>query len=54
MLRVYTNEGYQDSKMVRNFPDFFKVWYNQKLMVSILLFSEVRKDFRITIDTLKL
>ena len=37
--------------MVEDFLGFFKVWYNRDLMVTILLLSEVRKKFRITMYT---
>ena len=29
----------------------FDVWYNHELMLNILYFKDVRKNFRITIDT---
>ena len=48
---MYTNGGHQDSNIVGDFPGFFKVWYTRNLIVNILLFSEVRKKFRITMDT---
>ena len=50
-LRAYINGGHQDSKIVGDFPGFFKVWYNKNSMVNILAFSDIRKKFRITMDT---
>jgi hypothetical protein len=50
-LRAYTNGGHQDSNQEGDFPGFFKVWYNPKSMLNILSFKDVRKRFRVTVDT---
>ena len=50
-LRAFTNGGYQDSNFIGDLPGFFQVWYNPQYMVNILPLSDVRKRFRITIDT---
>jgi len=51
VLRAYTNGGHQDSTKVADLPGFFKVWFNPKSMLNILSFAEVRKKFRVTMDT---
>ena len=51
-LRAITNGGHQDSNMKGNFPGFFPVWYNPASMLNILAWTDVRKFFRITADTL--
>ena len=50
-LRSHSNGGSQDSNWVGYFPGMFKVWLNKKSMLNILSFSDVRKHFRITLDT---
>ena len=50
-LRSYSNGGSQDSNWRGYLPGFFKVWLNVKSMLNILSFKEVRKRFRITVDT---
>ena len=50
-LRAYTNGGHQDSTKEGDFPGLFKVWYNSESMLNILSFKDVRKRFRITVDT---
>ena len=52
-LRAHTNGGYQDSTLQGHLPGFFKVWYNPHCMVNILAWSDVRKKFRITADTME-
>ena len=52
-LRAHTNGGYQDSTLQGYLPGFFKVWYNPRCMVNILAWSDIRKKFRITADTMK-
>ena len=37
--------------MISDFSGFFKVWYNKNLMVNILSFRNVRKNFFIAMDT---
>ena len=51
VLRAYTNGGHQDSTKVADLPGFFKVWFNPKSMLNILSFAEVRKKFRVAMDT---
>ena len=51
VLRAYTNGGHQDSTQVADLPGFFKVWFNPKYMLNILSFADVRKKFRVTMDT---
>ena len=50
-LRAYTNGGHQDSNEEGDLPGFFKVWYNPSSMLNILSFRDVRKRFRVTVDT---
>jgi len=50
-LRAYINGGHQNSNQEDNFPGFFKVWYNNNSMLSMLTFKDARKRFRITVDT---
>ena len=52
-LRCYTNGGHQYSHKKGYFPGFFYVWYNIMSMLNILSFVEVRKKFKITMDTYK-
>ena len=53
VLRAYTNGGHQDSTKVADLPGFFKVWYNPDSMLNILTFADVRKKFKVTMDTSK-
>ena len=50
-LRAYSNGGSQDSNFEGDSPGTFKVWYNPSSMLNILSFKDVRKIFRITMDT---
>ena len=50
-MRAYSNGGHQDSNLVGDFPAMFEVWYNPESMLNIMSFKDVRKHFRITIDT---
>ena len=50
-LRAYSNDGYQDSELVEDLPDFFTVWYNPNSMLHILVLCDVRKRFRVSLDT---
>ena len=52
-LRYYTNGEHQNSHKKGYFAGFFYVWYNTMSMLNILSFAEVRKKFRITMDTNK-
>ena len=52
-LRCYTNGGHQDSHKKEYFRGFFYIWYNPMSMLNILSFSEVRKKFKITMNTNK-
>ena len=36
--------------MVGYFPGLFKVWYKWNLIIYVLLFSKLRKNFRIVMD----
>ena len=51
VLRAYSNGGFQDSDTEGDFPGMFTVWYNPKSMLNILALSDVRKQFRVTMDT---
>ena len=50
-LRAYSNGGCQESNLEGDFPGMFKVWYNPESMLNILSFKDVRKHFRVTMDT---
>ena len=50
-LVAKTNGGPHISDMEGELPGFFTVWFNPKSMINILSFADVRKRFRITIDT---
>ena len=50
-LRAYTNGSHQDFKLVGDLPGFFEVWLNSESMFNIYTWSDVRKKFRIAIDT---
>ena len=50
-LRAYTNGGHQDSTQKGDLPGFFRVWFNPDSRLNILSFKDVRKQFRITVDT---
>ena len=45
ILRAYTNGGHQDSKIVRYFLEFFKVWLNENSMANIYNSTIYVKDF---------
>ena len=47
----YTNGGNMVYKEKGHLPGFFQVWYNEKSMLNILAWSDVRKHYRITADT---
>ena len=51
-LTAVTNGGKQRHNMEGDLPGFFEVWYNPKSKLNILAWSDVRKVFRITSDTL--
>ena len=51
IINPYKDGGHQDSRMVEVFPELFKVWLNENYMVSILYFINMRKIFRIIMDT---
>ena len=51
VLRAYSNGGHQDSDTVGDFPGMFTVWHNPRSMLNILAFCDVRKKFRVTMDT---
>lgn len=46
-----SNGGTMVNNMEADLPGFFKVYYNEKLLLNILSFKDVRKRFRITVDT---
>ena len=50
-LRAITNGGQQDSHLIGDLPGFFPEWFNKNSMLNILSFAQVRKVYRITIDT---
>ena len=50
-LVAKTNGGPQVSNMEGELPGFFTVWFNPDSMINILSFADVRRRFRITIDT---
>ena len=50
-MRALTNGGYQDSTERGVLPGFFPVWVNRSSRMNILAMSDVRKKFRVTIDT---
>ena len=50
-LVANTNGGPHVYNMEGELPGFFKVWFNPRSMINILSFADVRKRFRITIDT---
>lgn len=51
ILRARTNGGIQESKMTGTLPGFFRVLYNPDSMLNILSLKDVRKKFRVTMDT---
>ena len=53
VLRAVTNGGFQDSKLVGDFPNLGQVWFNPASIANILLLSAVRKICRVTMDTTK-
>ena len=52
-LVANTNGGHHISNIEGELPGFFTVWFNPRSMINILLFADVRKRFRVTIDTEK-
>ena len=50
-MRAITNGGHQDSHLIGDLPGFFPVWFNKNSMLNILSFAQIRKVYRITIDT---
>ena len=50
-MRAMTNGGHQDSHCVGLFPGFFEIYYNHKSLLNILSTRDVRKHFRVTMDT---
>ncbi len=50
-LKVFTNGGTQTSSMVGEVRNFGTVWYNPQSLANILSLAEVRKKFRVTMDT---
>ena len=52
-LVVNMNGGPHISNMEGELPGFFTVWFNPRSMINILSFADVRKRFRVTIDTEK-
>jgi len=51
VLKVYTNGGSQESKLVGTLEGFGEVWYNPKSLANILSMAAVRRRFRITMDS---
>jgi len=50
-MKVFTNGGTQTSSMVGEVRNFGTVWYNPQSLANILSLAEVRKKFRVTMDT---
>ena len=50
-MNAFTNGGIQESRFVADLPGFFQVWYNPESMLNILAWCNIRKNFRITVDT---
>ncbi|KAI2506981.1 hypothetical protein MHU86_7478 [Fragilaria crotonensis] len=50
-LRAVTNEGFQDSTLMGDFPNLGPVWFNPASIANILSLAEVRKVCRVTMDT---
>ena len=50
-MRALSNGGHQDSTQMGTSPGFFDVWYNNKSLLNILSMKDVRKKFRVTMDT---
>jgi hypothetical protein len=52
VLRAVTNGGFQESKLVGDFPNLGKVWFNLDLIAYILSpLSHIFKVYRVTMDT---
>jgi hypothetical protein len=51
VLRAVTNGGFQDSKLVGDFPNLGEVWFNPESIANIVLLSKVSKICRVTMDT---
>jgi len=50
-LTIHTNGGTTVTHLIGDLPGFGPVWYDGGSLANILSFSEVRKKFRITVDT---
>jgi len=50
-MKVFTNGGTQTSSMVGEVRNFGTVWYNPNSLANILSLAEVRKKFRVTMDS---
>jgi hypothetical protein len=51
VLRAVTNGGFQDSKLIGDFPNLGAVWFNEASIANILSLADVRKVCRVTMDT---
>ena len=51
VLRAITNGGFQDSNMVRDFPNLGEVWYNEASIANILSLSDETKVCTVTMDS---
>ena len=51
VLRAITNGGFQDSKLIGDFPNLGAVWFNEDSIANILSLSEVRQVCLVTMDT---
>ena len=51
IMRAVTNGGHQDSDHTGLFPGFFEVWLNKESLLNILSMRDVRKHFRMVMDT---
>ncbi len=50
-LKVFTNGGQQISTLIGEVKNFGTVWYNPHSLANILSLAQVRKRFRVTMDT---
>ena len=51
VLRAITNGGFQESKLIGDFPNLGEVWFNPDSIANILSLSHVRSVCRVTMDT---
>ena len=51
IMKAETSGGVQESKQKAFLPSFFEVWFNKESKFNILSWKDVRKLFRIMVDT---